>query len=387
MPAAIGTTVTGIQYMQNVLKLVFRKSFMTKVTNRDFFTPGDDDPKTTKSIRSKNQKFTISTLLSNGWSSYSGSDLSFADAQEIVSTLTIDTFKALQDKIMSLGMFKSSVADPRSAVIESAGGKLKAMLDKAVLGFYTDAGSGNWLGTSYTTGTVTVTVTTGAVVGVGTTFAASMVGKPFKAAGHSKWYRVKTYTDATNIVIENDSDDEASAYDGGAISGGSAYEIQANTKVAITKSNIAAQLAMASQLLDEAHGANDELQVPAEDRFIILPAVAKSPLLTASEFNRDIERVYGDTVERGMVARAYGFDIYIAPSSWFTGDNTNGYNCLFGHKSFLTAGFGFIEPVSIIDAKDNQTNFGDKIKGLFGFGFKVADIRRMCGGNLYANFS
>jgi hypothetical protein len=372
--------------MANVLKLVFRKSMFSEVTNRDFFTPGDDNPKSTKSIRSKNQKFSITTLLSNGWSNYSGSDLTFNEAKEIVSTLTIDTFKSLSDKIMSLAMFKSSVTDPKSAVIESAGGKLKATLDKAILAFYGDAGSGNWVGTSYVTGTVAIDVA-GAVTGSGTTFAAGMVGKPFKAAGLSKWYRVKTYSSTTSIVIEDDSDDEASAYTGGVISAGAAYEIQANTKIALTKTNISQYLIMCSQLLDEAHGDNDELQVPAEDRFIILPAVAKSPLLTAAEFNADIEKVYDETVERGVIAKAYGFKIYIAPSTWFTGDNTNGYMCIFGHKSWLTAGFGFIEPVSIIEAKENQTNFGDKIKGLFGYGFKVADIRRMCGGVLYATFS
>lgn len=387
MPANFGTTPTAIQYMANALGAFFRKSFMVDVTNRDFHTPGDDNPKTTKSIKSKNQQFVVTSLKSSGWSTYSGSDLTFAKAKEVISTLSISNYKSLQDTIDSLAAFKSSVADPKSTVIESAGAKLKAILDKAVLAMYADAGSGNWLGTSYTTGTVAVTTGTGAVTGTGTNFTAAMVGRPFKAAGHTKWYRVASHASATSIVIENDSDDEATSYDGGTIAAGAAYEIQAATKVAITKTNVAAQIAMLSQLLDEAHGDNDEETVPADGRFLILPAVAKSPLLTASEFNRDIERVYGDTVEKGMVAKAYGFDIYIAPSTWFTGDNTNGYYCVCGQKSWLTAGFGFIEPITVINAADNQTNFGDKIKGLFGYGFKVADSRRMMGGVLYATFA
>ena len=387
MPANFGTTVTGFQYMATVLQQVFRKSFMTEITNRDFFTPGDDDPKSTRSIKSKHQKFAITTLYSSGWSTYSGSALSFNKVQESVSTLVIDQFKALQDTIESLAMFKSSVTDPQSSIIASAGGKLTAILNKYVLTLYAKSGSGNWLGTSYTTGTVTVDVTTGLVTGSGTTFIASMVGKPFKAAGHSKWYRVKTYTSGTSIVIEEDSDDETSAYGGGAIGSGAAYEIQANTVIALTKSNIGATLAKASMLLDEAHGANDEIQVPAEDRFIILPACAKSALLTAAEFNPAIERVFGETVENGLVAKAYGFKVYMAPTAYFQGDNTNGLYVIFGHKSAITAGFGFIEPVKIISAGDNQTNFGDLIKGLFGFGMKVADVRRMAMGVLFATFS
>ena len=385
--ADLGTTVTAQKYMAQVLKQVFRKSFMPDVTNRDFYTPGDDDPKSTRSIKGKNQKFTISTLYSNGWTAYTGSTISFANAVESISTLTIDTFKSLSDVILSLAAFKSSVEDPNSAIIASAGGKLTAILNKAILGFYADAGSGNWIGTSYTTGTVTVTVTSGAVVGNGTTFNTNMVGKPFKALGHSCWYRVKTYTNATSIVIEDDKDDEAAAYTGGAIGGGATYEVQANTVLAVTKSNIAATLALASELLDESHTANDEIQVPSDDRFIILPAVAKAPLLTASEFNPAIERVFGETVENGLVAKAYGFKIYIAPTSYFSGSTAAGLKCVFGHKSWLTAGFGFLEPVSIIPSKDNQTNFGDMIKGLFGYGFKVADLNRMAGGVLWATFA
>lgn len=383
-----GTNVTAQQFAKSLLRNVYRKTFLKDVTNRDYETPGNDDPKSTKSIKSMNQKFTITSLFSNGWATYSGSDVSFTAVKEVVSTLTIDTFKSLSDKVMSLATFKSAVTDPDSAVIDSAAQKLRVILQKAVLAMYADAGAGNWLGTSYTTGTVTVTVTTGAVVGVGTTFTVGMEGKPFKAAGHTKWYRVKTFTDTTHITIENDSDDETSYYDGGAIAGGSAYEIQANTKIAITSATIAGYLAQASQMLDDAsYGDHDEVTVPEDGRFILLPAAAKATLVQASNFNRDIEMTYKDTVVEGKVGRAYGLDIILAKTTWFQGNGTNGYYCIFGQKSWLTAGMGFVDPVNIILAKDNQTNFGNLIKGLFGYGFKVGDARRHCGGVLYATFS
>lgn len=383
-----GTNVTAHQFSKSLLKNVYRKTFLKDVTNRDYETPGNDDPKSTKSIKSMNQKFTITALFSNGWNTYSGSDVTFTAVKEVVSTLTIDTFKALSDKVMSLATFKSAVTDPDSAVIDSAAQKLRVILQKAVLAMYADAGAGNWIGTSYVTGTVTVTVTTGAVTGAGTTFTASMVGKPFKAVGHSKWYRVKTYTSATAIVIENDSDDETSYYDGGAIAALSTYEIQADTKLSITSSNIAQYLAMASQMLDEASYAdNDETTVPEDGRFILLPAVAKSPLVTASQFNRDIEMTYKDTVVEGKVGRAYGLDIILAKTTWFSGAASTGYFCIFGQKSWLTCGMGFVDPVNLIPAKDNQTNFGNLIKGLFGYGFKVGDARRHCGGLILASFA
>jgi hypothetical protein len=384
--ASFGTNVTAIKYMANALQGVARKSMVAKVTNQDFYTPGGEDPKSSKVIRSKNQKFAITSLHSNGWSSYSGSNLSFATVKESVSTLTINVYRALQDSIPSLAMFTSSVNDPQSTIMQSATDKLVTMLDKALFALYSKAGSGNWVGTSYVTGTVAIDAS-GNVTGTGTTFAAAMAGRPFKAAGHTKWYRVKTYTSATAIVVEDDLDDETSTYTGGVISAGAAYEIQAATKLAITKSNIAQYISTFAQMLDESHGDNDELVVPREGRFLILPAIAETPLRTASEFNRDIEMVYKDNVKEGVVARAYGLDIFFAPTSWFTGDNTNGYYCIGGHTSWITVGYGFIEPITLIPSAQNQTNFGDLIKGLFGWGFKVADDRRIAGGVFYATFA
>lgn len=377
----MGTTVTAQQFMVNTLKVFFRKSLIALITNDDFYSDSSTvDEKSTKSIRNKNQKFTISTLYSGGWATYSGSTLSWNTVKEVVSTLVIDQFKTFNDIIQSLAYFKSSVADPKSSVIEHAGGKLRELVDQAVLDLVADAGAGNWVGTDYTTGTVTVTVTTGAVVGVGTTFAAGMVGKPFKAAGHSKCYRVAAFTDTTHITIENDSDDEASSYDGGAISGGSAYTIQANTKIALTKTNIA-------QYFTECQVALDNNSIPEEDRWMVLPASAKKPLNAAAEFNKDLEKSFQTVVVKGVVQEAAGFRLYYVPDSWVNGDNSSGYECPFGHKSFITAGYGFIEPISIILSKDNQTNYGDMMKGLYGYGLKVADERRRAGGKLFATFS
>lgn len=380
MPADMGTTVTAQMFMANSLKVFFRKSLIAHITNRDYYTDGDVDEKTTKSIRAKNQKFTISTLYSGGWATYNGSTLSWNTVKEVVSTLTIDTFKTLNDLIPSLSYFKSSVKDPKSSLIEHAGGKLRELVDQLVLDMVADAGAGNWVGTSYVTGTVEVAVTTGAVTGSGTTFTSGMVGKPFKAAGHSKWYRVKTFTNTTSIVIENDSDDEASAYDGGAISACAAYEIQANAKIALTKTNIA-------QYFTECQVALDNQAIPEEDRWMVLPASAKKPLHAASEFNKDLEKVFGDVIVKGVVQEAAGFRLYYVPDTWVNGDNTSGYECPFGHKSFITAGYGFIEPISIILSKDNQTNYGDMYKGLYGLGVKVADERRKAGGKLFATFA
>lgn len=387
-----GATETAKQYMKSVLKNVFLTSWITDVTNQDYENPASMGD---KSIKTKNQSFIVTSLFSNGWSTYSGSDLTYAEVKEVVSTLTINIFNKVAEKIPSLSIFASSVKDPQSPVMQSQTEKLKVLLAKEFLKTCTDAGAGNWIGTDYTTGTVTVDVTTGAVTGVGTTFTAAMVGRPFRAAGHTKWYRVASRSSNTAIVIENDSDDTATSYDGGAIGAGATYTIQAVTKVAVTSATIAGKLALMSQVLDNAsYGNNDETTVPASDRFVFLPATAKSVLLQAPEFNVDIEKVHDATVKEGKIARAYGMDIYIVKDAFFkqidgttAGDNTTGFACIFGQKSWLTFGMGFVDPVVVIPAAQNQTNFGDLIKGMFGHGKKVADVRRHCGGVMFATFS
>ena len=382
MPANMGTTVTAQMFMQNTLHVFFRQSLIALITNNDFYSDaGDVDEKSTKSIRSKNQKFTISTLYSGGWTTYNGSTISWTTVQEVVSTLVIDQFKVYADVIPSLSYFKSAVKDPKSSTIDHAGGQLRILVDQAVLAMVSKAGAGNFVGTDYVTGTVSIANTTGVVTGSGTTFTAAMEGKPFKAVGHSKFYRVKagSYVSGTQVTIENDSDDETSSYDGGVISG-AAYVVQAATKLAVTKTNLAATLTLAKIALDNQ-------SIPAADRFMCLPATAQVSINSAAEFNRDLGNVFDMTVKNGNVDVAYGFKLYYVPDTWVVGDNTNGFKCMFGHKSWITAGYGFIEPISIILSKDNQTNFGDLMKGLYGYGLKVADERRRAGGQLYATFA
>lgn len=374
--AIYGTTVAQ-EYSAKVLKVFFSRSFFDDVTNKDYFTPGDSNPRTTKSIKSRFQRYNIPTLYSNGWQNYTGSDLTYTNIVESVAILTIDQMRALSDNISDLAVFKSQVKEPQSTIVTQAGERLKVLMGQFVCSLENKAGAGNWLGTSYTTGTVTVTTGTGAVTGVGTTFTAGMVGKPFRALGHTKWFRVKTFSSTTAIVIEDDIDDEASVYTGGTITAGATYEIQNNALVAVTDANIAKQIARASQMLTDK-------EIPESDRWMVLPAEAKAPLLTAAQFNRDIEKVYDETVVKGRVAKAYGFDIYIVPNDRIQGNNVSGFRAMFGHKSAITAGYGFIDPIKLVDP---ESNFGTKIKGLFGYGAKVADERKKALGVLHATFN
>lgn len=323
MPSNFATKLAE-GFAKKVIKIFFEDAVSDEITNKDY--EGEIDGKLSKLNILTFAKMTLQT--------YSGSALTADTPQESNAQLVTDQQKAYYFKIQSLSKFKSWIEEPSGTLVEQNAGLLKEAVDAYVLGLWTKAAAGQWLGTNYTTGTVTVTTGTGAVVGVGTTFTAAMVGKPFKATGHTKWYRVKTFTDATNIVIENDSDDETSAYGGGAIGGGTAYVIQANTAVALTKTNIYSYIVQMGILLDQA-------KVPKKGRYIVFPSAAKIAINAAAELIPAVPTAYGEVVLNGKVSMVDGMAVYV--NEQVAGDNTTGYHVIAGHKSGICFALGFVE--------------------------------------------
>lgn len=316
-------------------------------------------------IKDKASRLNVLTFSeSEGLQNYTGSDLTLGTVSESEGTLVTDQKKAYYFKVQSIDRFESYVKDPESTLMIEKGGQLQEAVDTYVLGLaHTDAAAGNRVGTSYTTGTVTVTTSTGAVAGSGTTFTAAMVGLGFKADGHSVWYRIKTYSSGTSIVIEDDKDDATSAYTGGAISGGSTYEIEANTPVDIDSAGeaYAAILALKQRL--------DASKTPKANRWLVVNSYFMQKLLAESVIVRDTAQGE-DRTKNGFVTRLAGFDIY--ENEQLAGDNTDGFWLVAGHKGAVTFAMAFIET----GIEDLQANFGKAYKGLNVYGAKVVDERR-----------
>jgi hypothetical protein len=365
MPANFATKLSE-GFAKRVLKVYFEDAVADEITNKDY----------EGQIKDNTSKLNILTFAKMTLKTYTGANLTADTPQESVATLVTDQQKAYYFAIKSLDTFKSWIDNPEGTLIDQNASLLQEAVDSFVLSFWADAAAGNWVGTNYTTGTVTVTTVTGAVTGVGTTFTVGMEGKPFKATGHTKWYRVKVggFSSTTAIVIENDSDDETSAYDGGAIGGGTAYVIQANTALALTKTNIYATVVQCGILLDQA-------KAPKKGRFMVFPSQAKVALNAAPELIPAVPTAYGEVVKNGKIGMIDGMAIYI--NEQVAGDNTSGYKVLFGHKSFITFALGFVES----GVEDLIGNFGKAYKGLTVYGGKVADERRKMGGMLFATFA
>lgn len=301
---------------------------------------------------------------------YTGAAMSAQTPGEHEGQLVVDQKKAYYFKIESVAKFESYVDNPESDLMQNAQNVLAKTIDQYVLGLYGDVASGNRVGTDYTTGTVTVTATTGAVAGSGTTFTSAMVGRGFKADGHTEWYRVKTYTSGTAIVIEDDKDDDTSAYTGGAISGGSSYTIEAATKLQVAYNTIYGYILDLGEKLDQ-H------EVPKEDRWLVIPSKISSILKRAPEFIPAVETAYNEVVKNGMIGMIGGFKVH--ESERVTGSNSDGFRVLAGHKSFITMAVAFTES----GVEDLIGAFGKAYKGLCVYGAKVVDVYRKSGAEGY----
>lgn len=355
-------TAAGVKFAKTILKQFFEESAAPKITNSDYegqLTTGGAD-------RVKILTFGKLTLKT-----YTGSSMGTPDTpQESEASFIVDQKKSYYFQIESTKKFFSYASDPESTLIQQNKNLLNEAVDSYILGFYGDVAAGNRVGTDYTTGTVTVTVTTGAVVGVGTTFTSAMVGKGFKASGHTSWYRVKTYTDATHIVIEDDLDDVTSAYTGGAISGGSSYTIEAATPVQVSKTTIYGYIVDVATKLNAS-------KVPKSQRTLTIPSTVAGVIRKSSDFTPAVAQAYDAVVKNGLIGRMGGFDII--ENEQVSGDNTNGYHCIGNHKLWITMAIAFVES----DVEPFIGGFGKNYKGLTIYGAKVPDVRRKCGAELF----
>lgn len=310
---------------------------------------------------------------------YTGANLTVADLTENNAQLVIDQYKSFYWREKTLDNWLSYIKNPRPTIVRQTGNERRKNVDEFILGFYGDVAAGNRVGTDYTTGTVEIDAS-GNVTGSGTTFTAAMVGKGFKANGHSAWYRVKTFTSTTAIVIEDDLDDVDSQYTGGAISAGATYTVQANTPVSITTSNLLGKISELKEILDKAE-ANGHNAVPEENRWLVVPPEFETTLVQSTGVALHVPDAYQELVKKGMITMLQGFKVF--KSNRLTGNNTDGYHVLAGHPNWIT----FAEKVLDTGMEDLIGNFGTAYKDLFVYGAKVTDSRRGQAAELFCTFA
>lgn len=340
-------------FASRVIELYYETAVSERITNSDY--EGE--------VRDKASRLNILTFGALALKTYSGVALTADDLTESNAQLNTDQQKAWYFKVRDLDTFKSYIKNPDGTILEQCRALLAETIDAFVLGLWGDAGAGNWFGTSYTTGTVAVAATTGVVTGSSTVFTSGMVGKPFKATGHTVWYRISAFSSTTSITIINDSDDETAAYSGGAITAGATYEIQANIAIQTTKALINAHINQLATFLNEA-------KIPKSDRWLVVPAGISNLIRQAPEYIPAVETAYNEVVRRGLIGMLAGFQVF--ENQQVVGDSTNGWRVLAGHKSAITYAMGMTES----GIEDLIGDFGKAYKGLSVYGAKVIDERR-----------
>lgn len=357
-------------FSSKVMQYVYDRNLLDTIVNRNY--EGE--------INGVGSKLNILDFSKLSEKTYADAALTADTLSENNGQLIIDQYKSFYWKEKTLAKWLSYVKNPHPYIVTQVGNERSKNMETYVLGLYGDVGAGNRVGTSETTGTVTVDVTTGLVTGAGTTFTSAMVGKGFKANGHSSWYRVKTFTNTTSIVIEDDLDDSTSAYTGGAISAGATFEVEAATKVTVTAANILSKVAALKQKLDLAEK-NGFTAVPDTDRFLIAPPEFFTVLTQGTGIVLHVDEAYQDLVKKGYMGMLQGFKLFM--SNRLTGNNTDGYHVLAGHSNWCT----FAEKV--LDARMEEDiigDFGVAYKDLFVYGAKVKDIMRHQAAELFATF-
>lgn len=296
------------------------------------------------------------------------------------SILTIEKKKMFYWAEYDIDAWLSYIKDVHSTVVTQKASERTKNMDVYSLGFYGDVAAGNRVGADHTDGTVAIDAS-GNVTGSSSNFTAAMVGRGFKAAGHTAWYRVKTYTSATAIVIEDDKDDETSAYTGGVIGAGATYTIEAVTATAITTSNLLSKVAALKLKLNTAERLGRSA-VPDGDRFLVVPPEFEDLVVQASGIALHVPDVYQDLVKAGFLGMLQGFKVY--KSNHLTGDNTNGFRVLAGHPNWMT----FAEKLLNSDIEEDIVgDFGSAYKDLFVYGGKVTDKRRHFASEGYWTFT
>lgn len=366
MPSAYATKLAE-GFSQKLIKTIYENAPIDEMVNRDY--EGE--------INAVGSKLNILTLARISEKTYTGANLTPDDLTEVNAQLVIDQYKSFYWREKTIDKWKSYIKNPKGTVLQQTANERRKNIMTYLMSFWADAAAGNWYGTDYTTGTVAVANTTGVVTGTGTTFTAAMVGNPFKATGHTKWYRVSAYTSATSITIINDSDDETASYDGGAISAGATYTIQAVTVKTVDNST--------TKFLDVVIALNqymDENEVPSEDRVIFIPPAGKTSLMKDPSIKLAVPQAYQDLVVKGMLTELDSAKIFV--TNRVPGDNTNGYHIFAANKAFLTFADKALE---VGMEEDLIGNFGSAYKDLFVYGAKVTDERRKFGATAFVKFS
>lgn len=368
--SAYGTKVAE-GFSSKVMEQVYDTNLLDTIVNRNY--EGE--------INAIGSKLNILDFSKVTEKTYADAPMSADSLSENNGQLVIDQYKSFYWKEKTLAKWLSYIKNPHPYIVNQVAEERSKNMDLFVLAKYAAVGAGNRVGTDADDATtIDITATTGAAtISGGSPADQTWVGRGIKAVGHSTWYRVKTVTNSTTIVIEDDLDDVTSQYSGGTISGAS-YVVEAVTALAVTTANILNVVATAKEKLGLAEK-NGFSAVPDSDRFLIAPPEFFTTLTQGAGVVLHVDEAYQDLVVKGFMGMLQGFRLF--ESNRLSGDNTSGYHLIAGHRNWMT----FAEKVLQARMEEDLIgDFGTAYKDLFVYGAKVKDIMRHQAAEIFATF-
>lgn len=362
-PSVLGTNY-GQKFAQNSLKSYFDQALSPQITNDNWeadLTGGRAD------------RVNILTFAVPGWVNYTGADITFQDVSEIQGVLQLSVQRSNSFQIKDWNRFKSYATDPESQEVYMRAEAMKREVDQYNLGFYKYGLKSNFVGTDYTTGTVTVDAS-GNVTGSGTTFTSGMVGCGFVYAGTAptvagQFARVATFVNATSITLMDDADDIPTQFTAASAAAGASYTIKAASVLQVTSATIDATICKLKENLDQ-EGPSGTV-CPDEGRFLVVPSKIHTLMMQSAAMTPYTPSAYEDAVKLGIVGQFRGFKVF--KSERVSGNNGTGFYCLAGHRMGITHAF---VPIGGSVVTDLQNNYGRGFKQLVTYGSKVLDNRK-----------
>lgn len=175
----------------------------------------------------------------------------------------------------------------------------------------------------------------------------------------------------SSIYGSVDSDNAGTA--AGAISGGINLGTS-GSPVAVTKANVIDKLVEAGQVLDEQN-------VPETDRWAVIPAWMASRIKTSDLKDASLTGDSKSPIRNGRLGMIDRWTLYSSNNlPHATDGDYNAFHVMMGHKGALTFASQFVKNEML----RNPNDFGDLMRGLQVFGFKVIKPESMLDMYCYA---
>lgn len=344
---------TPIKFSMKLIEVLYNETIYNLIANTKF--EGE--------IKNAGDRVRVRTAGRIALSTYTkGMTLVAQDLAPVDEDLVIDQQKYFKFVVDDIDKIQNDI-DAISEYAQNAKMDMSEVLDADLLSYARKNVKGeNALGTVYATGTVSINTSTGVVTGTGTTFTAAMVGGYLKAVGHTTHYLITAYASGTSITV---TDLDGTGYNGGTITG-AAYNIQAATAIALTKSNVYQYLVQLGTVMSQA-------LTPRAGRFIVVNAAFEGIVRQAPEFIPAVESAYNDVIKAGKIGRIANFDVIF--SELVDGNNTTGYWFFAGTTEFM-AFASQIMKVSVLPSESDPNTFVSTCKGLLVWGRKVFEGNR-----------